>query len=146
MIYGCHNWHFFRSHFFQLPEKISTPQKIWKTWFCQYAWKLKPSSKPNKIEQQSYTAVSDTKDHTAVEVTTFCKKLLEQDHPNLPAIVNKIHYISDSPQKQYRNCTMASFIKNHKEITGVEATHTFLEVIIYDYSHLWGSYRKLFTL
>ena len=87
-------------------------------------------NKENKIEQQSYTAVSDSKDHTAVEVIAFCKKLLAQDNPNLPAIVKKVHYISDSPQKQYRNCTMTSFIKNHFEITGVEATQTFLEVMI----------------
>ena len=45
-----------------------------------------------KLRNQSYTAVSETNDRTAVEVIT-----VEQNDPNLPTDVPKIHYISDSP-------------------------------------------------
>ena len=86
------------------------------------------NTEENETENKSYCGVTDSKDHRATEAITFCQSLLKNISQDLGRNISKIHYVSDSPQKQYRNKTMSYFIMNHKELTGMEASYTYLEV------------------
>ncbi|XP_063966655.1 uncharacterized protein LOC135156857 [Lytechinus pictus] len=81
--------------------------------------------KKNK-ECQSYVGVSQNTSHNAKTVFTILKAfipLLKKEYP----LLQKIHYLTDSPTSQYRNKTIFQMLCNHKEHFGVEGEWNFLE-------------------
>ena len=69
--------------------------------------------KEEKLRTKTFCVVSDdSKHHTASEVYAF----LNETYPEIKKIIpnlTMVHYITDSPQKQYKNQTTAYMIHNH---------------------------------
>ena len=79
------------------------------------------------LTHKSFVLVSDETTHTAGTVYAFLKELVPKVQEVVPEPIQSIHYISDSPTSQYRNCSMFAVTAMHKDLFGINATWQFFE-------------------
>ena len=75
---------------------------------------------------KSIVIVSDETAHTAATIFAFLKELVPKVQKVVPD-VEVIHYLSDSPTSQYRNCNMFNITAMHKSMFNVSASWQYFE-------------------
>ena len=80
------------------------------------------------LQHKSVVLLSDENDHTAPTVFAFLKKLIAWIRDNFKDVTS-IHYISDSPTSQYRNCSIFKILSVHKQMFGIDATWQYLALL-----------------